>query len=307
MQISRRSFIGVTSGALAWLSLSPVHAALTKGRRTRFVFLTDCHTRTEWQTPDALMLAAERINALKPDFIIAGGDLITDGFQSSADIVAPRWDAYMRFHAALKAPVHTVLGNHDLVAALPEDGTAPAEDPRAVFRKRIGVDRTYGSFDFGGYHFVMLDSIHVTGGRYKYEGRVSAEQLSWLEKDLENSDPAVPIILCTHIPLMTAFYQYRLGAGEAAPPNRVVLNNREVLEAFADRNLLLVLQGHLHVQEQIRWQGTTFLTGGAVCAKWWRGPYHGTEEGFYVITLDDQTVNTDYIDYGWEARRPPNQ
>jgi hypothetical protein len=71
--------------------------------------------------------------------------------------------------------------------------------------------------------------------------------------------------------------------------------------------LILVLQGHLHVNEMIRWQNTAFVTGGAVCGKWWRGVWYGTEEGFYDITLTGNHVECSYIDYGWEARRPPNK
>ena len=80
-----------------------------------------------------------------------------------------------------------------------------------------------------------------------------------------------------------------------------------MLEAFKDHNLMLVLQGHLHARELLRWHDTTFITGGAICAKWWRGNWYGTEEGFNLITLRDGRVEWDYIDYGWEARRPSNR
>ena len=34
-----------------------------------------------------------------------------------------------------------------------------------------------------------------------------------------------------------------------------------------------------------------------------RGPFHGTEEGFNVVTLHLNHVDWEYVDYGWEARR----
>ena len=83
-----------------------------------------------------------------------------------------------------------------------------------------------------------------------------------------------------------------------------MVNNVEVLELFKEHNLILVLQGHLHVNELMRWRETTFITGGAVCARWWRGPNLGTEEGFGVVTLSEDHVEWEYIEYGWEARRP---
>jgi len=84
----------------------------------------------------------------------------------------------------------------------------------------------------------------------------------------------------------------------------VVVNNREVLARFEGHNLILVLQGHLHVNEMLRWRNTTFLTGGAVCGKWWRGVWHGTDAGFGVLKLRGDHVDWEYIDYGWDARRP---
>jgi hypothetical protein len=68
-----------------------------------------------------------------------------------------------------------------------------------------------------------------------------------------------------------------------------------------------VLQGHTHIDELIRWRGISFITGGAVCAKWWRGPWYGTEEGFGVVDLSGRHADWEYIDYGWEARRPSDQ
>jgi 3',5'-cyclic-AMP phosphodiesterase len=108
----------------------------------------------------------------------------------------------------------------------------------------------------------------------------------------------------SHVPLLTSFYQATEGATAPAPRNRVVVNSAEVLRLFDAHNLLLVLQGHLHVNEMIRRRNTTFITGGAVAGKWWRGPWHGTEEGFGVVTLRSGRVDWEYVDYGWTARRP---
>jgi len=115
----------------------------------RIAFFTDVHARTEYGVPEAVARAAAAINARKPDFVIGGGDYITDGFQSSAAAVAHRWDVYLAMHRALRPPVHLAIGNHDLVAARPEDGSPPSADPRAIFREKFGLERTYSSFDAG--------------------------------------------------------------------------------------------------------------------------------------------------------------
>jgi 3',5'-cyclic AMP phosphodiesterase CpdA len=270
----------------------------------RLVFYTDVHARTEWETPAAMAQAADAINAQKADLVLAGGDFITEGFGSPATRVEPRWDAYMKMHRAIKADVYPAMGNHDLVAANPQDGTPPAENPRSVYLSQLGLDQTYYSFTALGYHFIMLDSVQITGDRYQYQGMIGPEQLAWLKQDIAKLPAGKPIVMVTHIPLLTAFYAATQGGTFAPKKNRVVVNNREVLNIVRDHNLILVLQGHLHVQEMVRWQNTTFIVGGAVCGRWWRGSWHGTDEGFNVITLSGNRVHWEYIDYGWEARRP---
>ena len=307
---TRRHFLrGLGSGG-ALIVLPPVlsqTACTIQGSEQgvlRLVFYTDVHARTEWETPNALMMAAGAINAQKADLVLGGGDLITDGFDSTSEEVAPRWDAYMAMRRAIEGEHHAVIGNHDLVGALPRDGSPPSSDPRLDYKQRLGLTRTYRSFDALGYHFMLLDSMRVSDDRYKYHGWVSLEQREWISEELSRIPSGTPIVLVLHIPLVTAFFSATKGATFQAKPNRVVVNNTEVLALFAEHNLVLVLQGHLHISELLRWRSTTFITGGAVCGKWWRGPYLGTEEGFNVVTLHRDRVEWEYLDYGWSALRP---
>ena len=310
--ITRRNFLGkmITGFALfAGCSLKKTKwPALGSDKGSvRLVFYTDVHARTEWETPVAMSRAVDAINGQKADLVIAGGDLITDGFQSSVTKVTPRWNAYMNMHQGIGSDVYPAIGNHDLVAAIPEDGTSAAENPRAIYLGHMGLDRTYFSFDAVGYHFIILDAIHVTGDEYKYQGIIWPEQLEWLKRDLSSIPQGTPVVLVSHIPLLSTFFSASHGATYAAMPNRVIVNNRDIFKAIENHNVILVLQGHLHIEEMIRWQNTTFITGGAICGKWWRGYWYGTPEGFGIITLTATHVAWEYIDYGWEARRPTNK
>ena len=302
---TRRRFLamaGATAAALPARGWWPSQGA--RGESLRLAFFTDVHARTEWETPCAMAMAATSINDARADLVIAGGDLITDGFQSAATTVEPRWKAYLEMHEAINGRVEPVIGNHDLVGAIPEDGSEPSPDPRARFRDAFGLDRTSRSFTAGGYRFFLLDSIAVTGGDEKYHGRIDENQLAWLAGELADIDRDTPIVVASHIPLLTTMFQATEGGTAAAKPNRVVENNLEIFDLFAGHNLLLVLQGHLHVNEMVRWRNTTFITGGAVCGKWWRGSWHGTPEGFGVLTLRPDGVDWQYRPYGWEALRP---
>ncbi len=305
---TRRDFLRTLSAGAGAVWLSPwrvTWAAPTGDAGTvRLLYYTDLHTRVEWDTPLALERAAESMNAQDADLAIAGGDLITEGFESSAETVAPRWDVYMAMHRTIRPEAQPMIGNHDLVAADPDDGSPASDNPRREFLDHFGLDRTFRSFDAGGYHFILLDPIDVLGGDRRYRGYISEEQIEWMREDLSSISRETPIILGTHIPLLTNFTQATEGATAPNPFHRAVENNRAVLEVFRGHNLLLILQGHVHVDELVRWRGTTFITGGAVCGRWWRGEWHGTNEGFGVVTLRPGRVDWEYIEYGWTARRP---
>ena len=305
--LTRRSFLGsaLAVGTAGWSRASPLPPSPAPDHLARLAFLTDLHTRVEWDTPQALSRCADLINAQKPDLVICGGDLITDGFTLTPGQVADRWQALRTsLWDRLQAPIYTAIGNHDLVGVEPADGSAPAPDIRADFLAFTGYDRTYYSVAAAGCHLVFLDPFVVTGDEARYQGAISDEQLAWLRADLAGVDPQIPLVLVVHMPLLTGYFQATRGAAEPAPRNRVVTNNREVLEACAGHNLRLVLQGHLHVNELLRWRDTTLVTGGAVCGQWWRGPWQGTAEGFGLATLYADRVDWTYHALGWQARRP---
>ena len=305
---SRRQFIHTAglAGASALLGL-PARAtwAARSGaaKKMRLVFFTDVHASAQWETPLALSRAAKAINDERPELVIGGGDFIYDGFEVSAATADPQWDVYMEMHRAIRAPVEPILGNHDLVAVRPNDGTKPSADPRSVFRQKLGLDRTWRVVDAKGYRFFLLDSVEISDDELMYHGGISSEQLVWLGSELGRTDTDTPIVVATHIPFLSAIPQATKGAITPLGANHLVVNNREVLELFTNHNLLLVLQGHLHAEEMLRWQGTTFITCGAVCGNKWRGPQYGTPEGFGIVNLRPNRVDWEYKTYGWEARR----
>lgn len=307
----RRRFLGVLGAGGAALAVGcagPRAAWRPSGlvpAKARLVFYTDVHARTDRGVPAALLRAARAINAEAADLVLGAGDYVHGGFESRAAEMAPRWDAYMAMHEAIEGPHYPAIGNHDLVAAQPEDGGPASADPRAVCRERLGLARTYYAVDALGYHFLFLDSVEVVGGELGYRGFIGAEQMAWLKADLAALDPAVPVVLVTHLPLLTFFPSATEGGTVAARPDRVVVNNLEVIEAFRDHNLVLVLQGHLHLSDVLRWRGTTFLDGGAVCGAWWGGAYYGTVPGYNVITLKGSHVAWRYAPYDWRAGERP--
>ena len=90
--LTRRAFVAgmLGSGAALVSCASPIGTRRSGPGALRLVFYTDVHARTEWGTPKALAMATTAINDQQPDLVLAGGDLVTDGFQSSYESGARR-------------------------------------------------------------------------------------------------------------------------------------------------------------------------------------------------------------------------
>jgi Icc protein len=263
-----------------------------------FAFLTDIHVQPELNATEGFEKAIARVNELNPDFVITGGDLIMDALAQSYGRADSLYDLYTETIKDFSMPVYNTIGNHEVFGYYPESGvdSSHPEYGDKMYENRLG--KRYYAFDQHGWRFYILDSVDEweEGGYYGY---VDREQLSWLKEDLRELDPGTPIVISLHIPLLTV--QTQLHEGATAPSSRgsVITNSREVLELFNGHNLKLVLQGHLHAYEDIYVNGIHFITGGAVCAKWWSGPRHGMEEGFLMVHVSGDEIDSEYIDYGW--------
>ena len=301
-----RRFTGIlTAVLLAGMITSIVSAGpLVGGKKAsfRFVFMTDIHVMPELSGADGFAAAIEAANKLEPDFVITGGDLIYDAMAVSYERADTLYDLYQELCKSFRAPVHNTIGNHEVFGLYPRSGIDPShpEFGRKMFADRLGGGSTNNSFDFRGWHFILLDTIGFTGTR-GYFGHVGPETLEWLARDLEKTDPETPIVLCLHIPLVSPSIQTEYASTGGAPAAEMVTNTPEVLASFEGRDLRLVLQGHLHIVEQAQVKGTKFVTGGAVSGAWWKGPFRGFPEGFIVVDVKDGAIDYHYETYGWEA------
>lgn len=294
--MNRRRFLSsIALGALGGVVAPRIAWAMSgSGRSLRVVFFTDVHAIAKKEISQKLSLAAERINEMQGDIVIAGGDLISGGYHLGQEQAAPHWKEYLNFQNAICGSVHAALGNHDLVGARPKNQRDASSDPRSEFKRMLQIADTYYSFSAAGYYFIVLDAVQVRDDDLEYRGFVDTAQMEWLKATLLNIPVTAPIILVSHIPLMTAFFQATQGARRGAPANRVVVNSLDVLALFSKRNLIAVLQGHLHVNEVIVWRGVKFITGGAICGRWWGGEHYGTGEGFGVLSLCENTASWEY-------------
>lgn len=269
-----------------------------------FAFLTDIHLEKDRKGLEGFREAIKKVNELKPDFVITGGDLVMDALGVSYGRADSLYNLYVEAEKQFNMRVYNSMGNHEIYGLYKESGsdTANAEYGKKMFEKRLG--ERYYSFDHKGWHFMILDAIGLTPER-TYIGQIDEVQMEWIRKDLSGLNPETPIAISVHIPFITTYTQLTRGTMAASDPGTVITNGREVLSLFLPYNLKLVLQGHLHFLEDMFVDNKVhFITGGAVSGRWWQGPpSKNVEEGFLMIKVGDDRIDWEYVDYGWEAAK----
>ena len=287
--MNRRTFVSLPAAAMA--------APAAQAANFRFVHFTDTHIQPELRAQAGTEMAFTAINAVQPDLILGGGDLVMDIDSSTPARTKQLLDMYVAAKKGLRAPVYEVPGNHDVYGLHPSSAVSP-KDPmygKKMFEDRIGP--RYRSFDHQGWHFILLDSIGAVGRKFFAE--IDALQVEWLRSDLAKVARQTPIVVVTHIGLATAAAS--LIGNHEGPGSWEVFNSVEVLGLFAEHNLKAVLQGHSHIREVIHYRGCQFITSGAVCGNWWKGERSGHPEGFGLLTVKGGQLEWEYKTYGWKA------
>ncbi len=190
--------------------------ALTDADRFSIAIMTD---RTGGHRPGIWMQAVERINWLRPDFVVSVGDLI-EGYTEDDQEIARQWTEFLGFIDQMQMKFFFVPGNHDVT------------NPKlhAIWKERFG--REWYSFDYKGVHFVCLNSEDPTA-------HVGDEQLAWLSNDLKANEQARWTLVFLHKPIWT-YSERDLQAG-----NPDSSNWSKVSELLGGRPHT-VFAGHVH-------------------------------------------------------------
>ena len=287
-------------------------AAASRGRPDRkrvlrIAHLTDVHVQPERGAPEGLARCLRHVQSLDdpPDFILNGGDTVFDMLEADRDRVKAQWRVWhdvIRNECSL--PIEHCIGNHDVW------GRAPADDPlagKAWALEEMGLERPYRSFDRAGWHFIVLDSTHPTPKGW-YTAKLDEEQRHWLVADLEATDPSTPVMVISHIPILTVT-SFLIGdqakSGDwQVPGSWMHLDARPLAELFARRgNVKLCASGHMHMVDWLEYRGVHYVCNGAVSGAWWEGDYYENGPGYALIDLyDDGSFERQYLSYGWQPQ-----
>jgi 3',5'-cyclic AMP phosphodiesterase CpdA len=280
-------------------------------RSVRFVHLTDTHVYAGRSAAQGLAQAIRHIHALpdRPAFILNGGDAIMDALEVPRDQVDAQWELWLstwRENSSL--PLRHCLGNHDVWGWNKAKSKTTGHEPgwgKQVALERLGLERSHYRFDEGPWRFLVLDSM-TFDDETAYRAELDTAQFDWLRGELRDTPPTMPVVLVSHVPILTVGTVGFSTELRKFPQASRMLAHRDALELLQlfrqHPNVKLCLSGHTHLTETISFAGIDFVNSGAICGLWWKGNFHHTDEGYNVVDLfDDGTYRTQYIGYGWEV------
>lgn len=253
-------------------------------RVLRLAHLTDTHVQPERSGQQGFANCLKHVHALddKPGLILFGGDNVmnVDAQKNTgerAQVQIDIWNRVVKEHCVI--PHKTCIGNHDILGLKQDSGKTWA-------KKQFGLPDRYYSFDQAGWHIIVLDSTEPqAGGGYK--GRLDDEQFAWLAKELANTSSTRPVMILSHIPLMSVA-AYFDGNNEKSgnwvvPGAWMHIDARRIKDLFSKHpNVKLCLSGHLHLVDQVTYNDVTYCCNGAVSGAWWGGQLPRVRPGLWV-------------------------
>ena len=234
----------------------------------RFVFMTDAHLSHQGEALKYFNQAIDTVNQLKPDFVIIGGDFVSDANNVRETYADSLYNLYLSEIKKFNMPVHTTIGNHEITGLRAASDVKPGNPVygKGMFEQKIG--KRYHSFEHKGWKFFILDDLKVLENERRVIGHFDDEQMEWIRNELAKTDTITPIAVCCHIALITTIRKFEIGSMAGTEDYSAVDNAKEFYELFKNHKLRLVLQGHEHFLEVLYAKDIYFVTGSSVSGGW---------------------------------------
>ncbi len=237
-----------------------VDFALIKGNApTRFTFVHASDTHISDKSIDRMDKFRALVDSLRPDFVLITGDLVKDALRVPEKEASTLYELYKNETLKITAPVWNVPGNHEIFGIERELSKVSPGNPlygRNMYRSYLGPD--YYSFNYGGIHFVGLNSLEFDD--MWYYGSIDSLQRDWLKKDLANLAPSTPVVTFQHVPFLSGGLS--VGGYTESGPGRtlerekgvlqfrhVVSNAAQVIGILQQHPYPLALAGHHHSRQ----------------------------------------------------------
>lgn len=205
-------------------------AARSQGGHFYFVQITDTHLGEDEQL-EQMKTVAESINELPMDlqFIVHTGDITSDRIEDEQTMLTVK-----SLFEQLKAPVHVVSGNHDVLKS-------KLQETSQAYRKYFGD--LYSKAEYHGVVFLFMYTEPLAR-EFTLDQR---DPLEWLEASLKAAK-GKPVVIFHHAPSAQVFYKGKFHDGW---PTDVHAQWKSLINSY---NVKAVIAGHLHKDEH-HWLG----------------------------------------------------
>jgi Icc protein len=299
--MERRSALKNIGGLLLIPSLGIASTTAAKPV-LRIAHITDVHLKDKFGAPEKFEKCLHHIQNQqhKPDLILNGGDIVFDMNKENIDTINKQWQLVKDIlKNECSIPTHYCLGNHDIWWYENNKG-------QSVYGKQYSLDqlqlpKPYYSFTQNGWKFIILDSVHLDIDNTWYIGKLGDEQFNWLENELKSTDPKMPVLVMSHIPILTAtlmiedniINKWQMLGGDMHTDTAKIINL-----FYKHPNVKLCLSGHIHLRDKVVYNNVTYICDGAVSGAWWEGNKRETAPGYGLIDLyADGTFDEKYVNY----------
>ena len=300
--MERRTLIKNLGGLLVASNLPEINKNALEKPVLRLAHLTDVHLKNEFDAPRRYEKCLYHVQQQSPkvDFILNGGDLVFDMNKENLSTINAQWAlTHSVMRSACSLPVHYCLGNHDIWWYEDNKG-------QSIYGKKYALDQLklsslYYGFINQGWKFIILDSVHLDIDGTWYIGKLGEEQFGWLENELKNTPKNMPILVMSHIPILTALLmiqddvvnRWEMLGGDMHTDTAKIINL-----FYQYPNVKLCLSGHLHMRDKVVYNNVTYLCNGAVSGAWWKGNRRETAPGYGLIDLyADGSFKEQYVNY----------
>jgi predicted MPP superfamily phosphohydrolase len=243
-----------------------------------FTFIQASDTHVSETSVDRMQKFRSIVDSVKPDLVIITGDLVRDALRVPETEATRLYELFLKEVNKINVPVWCAPGNHEIFGIERHLSLVSQKHPlygKNMYRHYLGPD--YYSFNYGGIHFIALNSLEFED--LWYYGRIDSLQLEWLKKDLATVSPTTPLVTFQHVPFfsggfsMMPFVEDGLGRSLVREKGvlqyrHVVSNAQDVLAILQNHNYPLALAGHYHFQQKFSLEGipTRFEQTAAVIA-----------------------------------------
>ncbi|MFB0497145.1 Icc protein [Mucilaginibacter sp. OAE612] len=300
--MERRSALKNIGGLLLAPSLALGNTTPAAKPSLRIAHITDVHLKDKFDAPARFTRCLHHLQQQTPkvDMVLNGGDIVFDMNKENISTINDQWKLVqniMKNECSL--PVHYCLGNHDIWWYEDDKG-------QAIYGKKYALDKLqlvkpYYSTEKNGWKIIVLDSVHLDIDNTWYIGKLGDEQLNWLSDELKATDANMPVMVMSHIPILTALLmieddivnKWTMLGGDMHTDTAKIINL-----FYQYPNVKLCLSGHLHMRDKVVYNNVTYLCNGAVSGAWWEGNRRETAPGYGLIDLyADGTFEEKYVNY----------